>query len=97
MVVPTGLSTLIKAVTGAAAVATTARAAVVSAEEREEKLRGELADAADAAALHRLLDRHAERDRLAGEAGEVASLVGRAEAEHDAAIGRWTRRPRRPG
>ena len=40
-----------------------------TAEEHEEKLRAELAAAGDAAALHRLLDEHAERDRLAAQAG----------------------------
>jgi DNA repair protein SbcC/Rad50 len=63
-----------------------AAAAVAAAEEREEKLRGELAGAADATALHRLLDDYAELDRLTAQAGDFASNVSAAEAEHQAAI-----------
>ncbi len=76
----------------AAAVLATARAAhaavdaVTAAEEREEKLRGELADAGDAAALRRLLDDYGELDRLTAQAGDFAGTVSTAEAEYEAAI-----------
>ncbi|HEX6970584.1 MAG TPA: SMC family ATPase, partial [Micromonosporaceae bacterium] len=47
---------------------TEAAATVGAAEEAEEKVRGELAAAADPTATRLLLDAHAERDRLAAEA-----------------------------
>ncbi|HTJ33513.1 MAG TPA: SMC family ATPase, partial [Dactylosporangium sp.] len=74
---------------GLAAAAASARAAVAdavegtrAAEEREEKLRGELQAAGDVAALRRLLDRHAERARLAAEAATVGARVEAAAAGH---------------
>ncbi|UWP84342.1 SMC family ATPase [Dactylosporangium fulvum] len=76
-----------------AAAAATARAAVAEAldgsratEEQEEKLRGELQAAGDAAALRRLLDTHGERATLAVEAASVQGAVERAEREHTAAV-----------
>ena len=57
--------------------------AVIEAEEHEEKLRGELAGAPDAAALRRLRDAHAERTRLATEAARLSTVVDGAVAEHD--------------
>ncbi|MBO0871724.1 MAG: SMC family ATPase, partial [Micromonosporaceae bacterium] len=63
----------------------TASEAVVQAEEREEKLRGELATAGDPAVLRRLLDRYAERDRLAGQVAELGGMATAAVAEHAAA------------
>jgi DNA repair protein SbcC/Rad50 len=63
----------------------TASDAVAQAEEREEKLRGELATAGDPAALRRLLDRYTERDRLAGQVSELGSMAATAVAEHAAA------------
>ncbi|MEV8512398.1 SMC family ATPase [Dactylosporangium sp. NPDC051484] len=77
---------------GLAAAAAAARAAVAgavedarAAEEREEKLRGELQAAGDVTALRRLLDRHAERARLATEATAVHDRVASASEEHDRA------------
>ncbi|MEU7873869.1 SMC family ATPase [Dactylosporangium sp. NPDC049140] len=74
---------------GLAASAATARAAVAgamdaarAAEEREEKLRGELQSAGDATALRRLLDHHAARARLVAESGSVRATLTGAEAEH---------------
>ncbi len=49
---------------------------------REEKLRGELAAAGDATALRRLLDAHAERERLAGDAETIVTTLAQAEKEH---------------
>ncbi|MDT5037265.1 MAG: repair protein SbcC/Rad50, partial [Micromonosporaceae bacterium] len=57
-------------------------AGVTAAEEREEKLRGELAGAGDPAALRQLLAGYAERARLADEAGALAAAVTAAAAEH---------------
>src|SRR5439155_24641679 len=58
-----------------------------TAEEREEKLRGEVAGAGDPTALSRLRDDHAERQRLATEARQLSTVVGTASDEHAAAAG----------
>jgi exonuclease SbcC len=60
--------------------------AVTAAEEHEERLRAELAEAGDATAMHRLLDQFAERDRIAVQSGEFAGAVGQAEAEYEEAV-----------
>jgi exonuclease SbcC len=72
----------------AAARASAAEAAdeVRTAEETEEKLRGELAAAGDAGSLSLLLDRHVELDRLLGQAEWFAGEVQVAEVEHADAI-----------
>ncbi|MFI5908655.1 AAA family ATPase [Dactylosporangium sp. NPDC051541] len=77
---------------GLAATAASARTAVGdameaarAAEEREDKLRGELQAAGDAHALRRLLDHHASRARLLTEASTVRSAVAAAEREHGSA------------
>src|SRR5262249_10482286 len=82
-----------KGVAGVAAAAAAAReavsaaaTAVTTAEEREEKLRGELAAAGDEAALRRLLDGYAERDKLSRDAAGLAGTVAAAQAEHDRAV-----------
>lgn len=75
---------------GAAAARSAVAAAVDgarAAEEREEKLRGELQAAGDQTALRRLLDAHGERDRLAAEAATVHGTVATAEREHAKATG----------
>jgi DNA repair protein SbcC/Rad50 len=59
---------------------------VRGAEETEEKVRGELAAAGDAGSLNRLLDRHSEFDRLAGQAEGFAGEVAAAEVEWRDAI-----------
>ncbi|MDY7089105.1 MAG: SMC family ATPase [Actinomycetota bacterium] len=68
----------------AAARATAAEAAdeVRAAEEKEEKLRGELAAAGDAGSLSLMLDRHAELERLTGQAEWFAGEVSVAEVEY---------------
>ncbi len=71
----------------AEAAAVAGHEAVTAAEEREEKLRGELAAAGDPTALHRLLDGYAERDRMAGQLAELVDGVATAEAEHAKATG----------
>jgi exonuclease SbcC len=65
---------------------TDAVAAVHAAEEREEKLRGEVAGAGDAANLRRLLDAHADHDRLTAEADALAGAVTRASTAHADAL-----------
>jgi exonuclease SbcC len=77
-------------VAGAGATADSAVAqaatAVTEAEEHEERLRAELAEAGDIAGMHRLLDQFAERDRIAVHGGDFASAVGQAEAEYSDAV-----------
>ncbi len=53
-----------------------------AAEEKEEKVRGELAAAGDAGSLNLMLDRHAELERLIGQAEWFAGEVSVAEVEH---------------
>ncbi|MFC8848322.1 MULTISPECIES: AAA family ATPase [unclassified Micromonospora] len=83
---PGGVAEVARAVADARAGVGEAAGAVALAEEREEKLRGELAGAGDESALRLLLKAHADRDRLAGQAGSVATAVTAAQAEHDAAV-----------
>ncbi|MCM4083219.1 AAA family ATPase [Paractinoplanes hotanensis] len=68
----------------AAARATAAQTAdeVRAAEEKEEKLRGELAAAGDAGSLSLMLDRHAELEKLVGQADWFAGEVSVADVEH---------------
>ncbi|MEV0560072.1 SMC family ATPase [Dactylosporangium sp. NPDC050588] len=80
--VPADAGTLAAGAAQARAAVTAAADAVRTVEEREEKLRGELQGAGDQTALRRLLDAHAERDRLAGEAATVHATVAAAEQEH---------------
>jgi exonuclease SbcC len=82
---PAGTAGVTRAAASARERVTGAAEAVVAAEEREEKLRGELAAAGDETALRRLLDGYAERDRLSRDAGALAATVTAAEAEHDRA------------
>jgi exonuclease SbcC len=60
------------------------------AEEREEKLRGELAGAGDIAALRLILRQHEERDKVVKQLAALAKGVGAAEAEHVAAAAALT-------
>ncbi|MCY1140170.1 SMC family ATPase [Actinoplanes sp. Pm04-4] len=55
---------------------------VRGAEEKEEKIRGELAAAGDAGSLNLMLDRHAELEKLIGQADWFAGEVSVAEVEH---------------
>ncbi|MEV0729208.1 SMC family ATPase [Polymorphospora sp. NPDC050346] len=82
---PADLGAVTGAVATARAGADEAAADVAAAEEREEKLRGELAAAGDEAALRLLLTAHADRDRLAAEARTLTAGLAGAQAEHDAA------------
>ncbi|MET8908619.1 SMC family ATPase [Micromonospora sp. NPDC004551] len=84
---PDGIAELARAVTDARTAADEAAGAVGLAEEREEKLRGELAAAGDESALRLQLKAHADRERLTGEAAAVRAAVDAAQAEHDAAAG----------
>ncbi|MEO3776903.1 SMC family ATPase [Micromonospora sp. B11E3] len=83
---PDGVAEVARAVAAARAGADDTAAAVTLAEEREEKLRGELAGAGDESALRLLLKAYADRDRLAGEAESVRAALGAAQGGHDAAV-----------
>ncbi len=82
---PADMRRTAEAVAAAEAAVEAAGKLLTAAEEREEKLRGELAGAGDPTALHRLLDGYAERDRLAGQLAGLAEGVAAAQAEHDRA------------
>ncbi|HEX2355499.1 MAG TPA: AAA family ATPase [Micromonosporaceae bacterium] len=82
---PAEATTLAAAVAAARAAVNDAAAAVQVAEEREEKLRGELAGAGDGAGLSLLLRQHEERDKLVKQLSALAKGVAAAEAEHVAA------------
>ncbi len=81
---PDGTAELARAVAQARVAADEAAAAVGLAEEREEKLRGELAAAGDESALRLHLKAYADRDRLTAEAATVRAAVDAARGEHDA-------------
>jgi exonuclease SbcC len=69
-------------VTTAREAADQAEAAVLAAEEREEKLRAELQASGDRAALQRLVDTHRERAHLAGRVADLATAAAKATAKH---------------
>jgi exonuclease SbcC len=83
---PTRSVRVADAVTAARAAATEAASAVRLAEEREEKVRGELAGAGDVSTLRLLLDRHAEHDRLVGQVDFLAGGVSVARMEYSDAL-----------
>ncbi|MDG4823841.1 SMC family ATPase [Asanoa sp. WMMD1127] len=79
---PRGVAALASAAAAARDDATEAADAVTAAEEREEKLRGELAAAGDPAALRLLLRAHEEHDAVRAELSGLHSGVSAATAEH---------------
>ncbi|WP_435206020.1 AAA family ATPase [Micromonospora sp. bgisy143] len=83
---PRGVAEVARAVAAARAEADAAASAVSLAEEREEKLRGELAGAGDESALRLQLRAYDDRDRLTGEAETVRAAVRAADEEHAAAV-----------
>jgi len=78
---PAGSAKVAEAAATARAGASEAAEGVRVAEEREEKVRGELANAGDQGSIKLLLDRHAEFDRLTGQAEWFAGEVSVAEVE----------------
>jgi exonuclease SbcC len=84
----------VAAIAGAAAEAraqhqdTTGR--ILAAEEREDKLRDELAHAGDATQLRRLLDAYAEREKLLAEAGGFDEMLAAAKIEHGRSVAALT-------
>jgi exonuclease SbcC len=83
---PAGSAKVAEAAAAARTAATEAADAVRFAEEREEKIRGELAAAGDAGSLGLLLDRHQEFDRLTDQAEWFAGEVSVAEVEYRDAV-----------
>ncbi|WP_213001635.1 AAA family ATPase [Winogradskya consettensis] len=78
---PEGSAQISRAAAEARVAAEKAVAGVRSAEELEEKVRGELAAAGDAGSLGLMLDRHIEFDRLTDQAEWFAGQVSVAEVE----------------
>ncbi|MEU6074331.1 SMC family ATPase [Micromonospora sp. NPDC047074] len=83
---PDGVAAVARAVAAARAGADEATTAVSLAEEREEKLRGELAAAGNESALRLLLRAYTDREKLAGEAEAVRAATAVAQDEHGAAV-----------
>ncbi|GIJ11560.1 AAA family ATPase [Micromonospora andamanensis] len=83
---PDGVTEIARAVVAARAEADAAAAAVSLAEEREEKLRGELTAAGDESALRMLLRAYADREQLSDQAERVRVGMEAAGVEHDAAV-----------
>ncbi|MBX7268271.1 SMC family ATPase [Micromonospora sp. Llam7] len=83
---PDGVAEVARAVAAAQAGHEAAAGAVSLAEEREEKLRGELTAAGDESALRLLLRAYADRERLAAQADGVRAVVEAAGTEHGAAV-----------
>lgn len=83
---PADVAAAASAVAAARAGAAEAATAVTLAEEREEKVRGELAAAGDATALRLLLQAQTEHDRVTAEAETISAGLTDATAEHDAAV-----------
>ena len=79
---PDGSAQVAEAAAAARTVAVAAADEVRTVEEREEKVRGELANAGDQGSLKLLLDRHAEFERLTGQAEWFAGEVSVAEVEY---------------
>jgi exonuclease SbcC len=79
---PDGGAEIVAAVVTAREAAIAAADEVRGAEEREEKIRGELTAAGDPGSLKLLLDRHQEFDRLTGQAEWFAGEVSVAEVEY---------------
>ncbi len=82
---PAEVADIAGAVVATRVAAADAADAVRAAEEREEKLRGEVAAAGETASLRMLLDRHAEHRALTEQVAWLAGAVGVAEVEHTAA------------
>jgi len=82
---PDGVTAIATAVTDARARVADAASGVTLAEEREEKVRAELAAAGDATGMRLLLRAHEDRDRQVTEANALADGLAAAEAEHRAA------------
>jgi DNA repair protein SbcC/Rad50 len=82
---PGAVDGLTTAAANARTAATEAAAAVTAAEEREEKLRAELAAAGDPNVLRRWLDAHGERATVVRQAKALDKQLAAATAEHEAA------------
>jgi exonuclease SbcC len=83
--VPAETAALARDAAAARAVLTEAAGAVSTAEDAEEKLRGELAAAGDPAALRELLAGYEQRAELVSRRDQLAGTVAQAQGEHDTA------------
>lgn len=83
---PDGVAEVARAVADARSWADETATAVTLAEEREEKLRGELAGAGEESALRLLLRGYEDRERLTVEAESVRAAVVAAQTEHATAV-----------
>jgi exonuclease SbcC len=83
---PAGSAQVAAAAAAARAGTIEAADSVRAAEEREEKVRGELANAGDPGSLKLMLDRHTELERLIGQAEWFAGEVSVAEVEYKDAL-----------
>jgi exonuclease SbcC len=79
---PAALDSVAIAAAAAREAASATRDTVAEAEEREEKLRGELAACADPAELRRLREAHRDRATAVSDAATLVSTVDAATAEH---------------
>jgi exonuclease SbcC len=83
---PGDTATLAAAAESARSAQREASAAVLAAEDHEEKVRAQLSTAGDATELRRLLDAHSERAQLATQVSSVDEAVAAASAEHTASL-----------
>lgn len=83
---PAGSAQVAEAAAAARAAAIKATDGVRAVEEREEKIRGELANAGDPGSLKLMLDRHTELARLIDQAEFFAGQVSVAEVEYKDAL-----------
>jgi exonuclease SbcC len=81
---PAGVADVARAAQAARTAQVDAADLVAAAEEREEKLRGEVAAAGDGNDLRRMLDLHGERSRAGEQASTANDALAAAEAEHRA-------------
>jgi DNA repair protein SbcC/Rad50 len=88
---PAGVTDIAQAAQAARAAQTESATLVTAAEEREEKLRGEVSAAGDGNDLRRLLDLHGERARALEQSSTASDVLAGAEAEHRASTAALTK------
>jgi exonuclease SbcC len=87
---PAGVADIAATALAARSAAREASTLVAAAEEREEKLRGEMAATGDANEIRRMLDLHGERAHIATQTASADETVMAATAEHDASAAALT-------
>lgn len=83
---PSGTAGITAAAVAARAAARQTAALVLAAEDREEKLRGDLASAGDANELRRMLDLHSELGQITAQVTAADETLAAADAEHGASV-----------